>query len=308
MNLESGYYNKELAIVIPVKNEEVHIIRAIKSALRITKNVVVVDSSSTDRTVELALSLGVIVLEYEWNLSSNFSKKMNWAFQNLPINATWIIRLDADEYFEESTVISLAYRLSKLDPKVNAVSLRRRVHFRGKWMRYGGQYPITNIRIIRAGCAIYESRWLDETVQVDGDNIVDLALDFVDDSLISISKWIIKHDKYSNQEAIETLNLEIGFLPRVTSEYIGKQSLKAQRRKRLYSKLPPLWRAFIYFFIRFFIKLGFLDGVKGFLWNFLQAWWYRTIVDIKIAEIKKTCGSDKEKILKYIENEYGIQI
>jgi glycosyltransferase involved in cell wall biosynthesis len=85
-----------IAIIIPTKNEKIHIARAIKSALGITENVVVVDSASTDGTIEIAESFGITVLQYEWTASSNFSKKMNWAFENLPFQVTWIVRLDAD--------------------------------------------------------------------------------------------------------------------------------------------------------------------------------------------------------------------
>jgi glycosyltransferase involved in cell wall biosynthesis len=308
MKRAEAFNYPEIAVVIPTKNEEIHISRAIKSALRITKNVVIVDSSSTDRTIEIAEYFGIIVLQYEWTASSNFSKKMNWAFDNMPIKTTWIIRLDADEYFEEDTVRFLPDQLRKLDLAVNAVSLRRRVHFLGKWIRFGGQYPISNIRIIRAGMAKYGSRWLDEAVEVDGNRIVDLSLDIVDDSLISISNWIKKHDKYSNQEAVEALILEVGFISRTSSKFIGKQSLNAEKRKFAYYKLPPFLRGFLLFFYRYFIKLGFIDGVPGFLWAFLQSWWYRTLVDIKISEIKKSCGSDKTKIIRYVEKEFGIKI
>jgi glycosyltransferase involved in cell wall biosynthesis len=308
MNMGSLCNYSQLGIVIPTKNEEIHIYRAISSALRITNNVVVVDSFSTDKTIEISESLGITVLQYEWTASSNFSKKMNWAFDNLPFKVTWIFRLDADEYLEETTINFLKIRLSQIAPDVNAVALRRRVHFRGKWIRHGGQYPITNIRIIRSGFAVYELQWLDEVVNVQGNKIVYLSLDFIDDSLISLSEWIKKHDRYSNQNAIEMLNLELGFIARTSSKFIGKQSLSAQRKKVLYSKLPLFWRASFYFFIRYFVLLGFIDGVQGFLWHFLQGWWYQTLTDVKIFEIKKACGNDPEKIKSYISMNYNIDL
>ncbi|MEG1642643.1 MAG: glycosyltransferase family 2 protein, partial [Bacteroidales bacterium] len=71
---------------------------------------------------------------------------------------------------------------------------------------------------------------------------------------------------------------------------------------------PLFWRAFFYFCFRYIVKGGFLDGKEGFLWHFLQGWWYRTLVDAKILEIKKHCGEDKEKTIEYIRQNYKIEI
>ena len=155
---------------------------------------------------------------------------------------------------------------------------------------------------------MYELQWLDEVVKVDGNKIVYLPLDFIDDSLISLSEWVNKHNRYSNQNAIEKLNLELGFIARTSSTFIGKQSLKSQRRKVFYTKLPIFWRSGFYFFLRYFIWLGFLDGVQGFLWHFLQGWWYQTLTDAKVLEIKKACGNDPEKIKAYISTKYHIDL
>ena len=72
--------------------------------------------------------------------------------------------------------------------------------------------------------------------------------------------------------------------------------------------MPLFLRAFFYFCLRYFIRGGFLDGKEGFLWHFLQGWWYRTLVDAKIFEIKKCCGNDKDKIKEYIKKNYNIEL
>lgn len=298
-----------ISVIIPVRNEIIHIERAIKSAHRLTPYVFVVDSSSTDGTDEKAESLGAKVFQYEWIASSNFSKKMNWALENLPIETTWVIRLDADEYFLDDTIEKLPNELEKLEPQINGATLNRRIHFLGRWMRHSGQYPRPMVRITRLKFANYESRWLDEHVIVEGDFIANLSLDFVDDSMISISQWIKKHDNYSTKEAIEMLHQEIGLFQRdEINNNIGKSAEKIRKQKFNYSKMLPYWRAFFYFGYRHFIKLGFLDGYQGFLWNFFHGWWYRTLVDVKLHEIKKACGADKEKIKAYLKKEYSIDI
>jgi glycosyltransferase involved in cell wall biosynthesis len=175
-----------ISVIIPVKNEILHIERSVKSALKLTPYVFIIDSSSTDGTAEKAESLGAKIFQYEWTASSNFSKKMKWALDNMLIETAWVIRLDADEYFLDDTIEKLPKDLEKLEPQINGVTLNRRIHFLGRWMKHSGQYPRPMLRVTRFGFAKYEPRWLDEHVIVKGDNIVNLSLDFVDDSLISI--------------------------------------------------------------------------------------------------------------------------
>lgn len=298
-----------ISVFIPTKNEIIHIERSVRSALRLTPNVFVVDSASTDGTAEMAELLGATVFQYKWTSTSNFSTKFNWALENLPIKTTWIIRLDADEYFLDDTIKKLPVELEELDPKINAATLNRRVHFQGRWMKNSGQYPRPMSRVTRLGFCHYEPRWLDEHVNVNGNSIANLSLDFVDDNLITISQWLKKHDDYSTKEAIEMLHQEIGIFERnETFDNIGNRAKTAKKDKSIYSKMPLFWRAFFYFVYRHFIRLGFLDGYQGFLWNFFQGWWYRTLVDTKICEIKKACGTDVAKIKTYVKEVYKLDL
>ena len=292
-----------ISVLIPTKNEIIHIERSVRSALKITPYVYVLDSSSIDGTQEKAKSLGAKVFQYNWTSSCNFSKKMNWGLENIPFETTWIIRLDADEYFLLNTINNLHNQLEKINPNINAVTLNRRIHFMGKWIKNGDQYPRPMVRVLRKGFCHYESRWLDENVIVNNNTIKNFSLDFVDDNLITISKWINKHDSYAMSEAIEILHNKIGIFKRNESGISGK---KAKKNKSNYSKLPMYWRAFFYFVYRYFVKLGFLVGYQGFIWNFFQGWWYRLLVDIKIYEINKSCGSDVNKIKSYLKKEYNI--
>lgn len=297
-----------ISVIILATNEIIHIERSVLSALRLTPYVFVVDSSSTDGTKEKAELLGAEVHQYEWTTSSNFSKKINWALENIPIKTTWVVRLDADEYFLDTTLQRLPEKIEQLGQK-NAATLNRRIHFQGRWMKHSGQYPRPMIRITRLGFCHYEPRWLDEHVHVEGNAIANISLDFVDDNLITISQWVKKHDNYAIKEAIEMLHLEIGIFQREeTCKNIGKHAGKAKNNKTIYTKMPLYYRAFLYFFYRQFIKMGFLDGYQGFLWNFFQGWWYRTLVDVKIYEIKKACGNDINKIKEYLKIKYGIEL
>jgi glycosyltransferase involved in cell wall biosynthesis len=296
-----------ISIIIPTKNESIHIERAVQSALQLTPNVFIVDSYSTDGTIELAEKLGAKVFQYAWTESSNFSKKINWAIQNLPIQTDWVIRLDADEYFMDNCIANLETQLAKVPENVNGITLIRRLHFMGKWMKHSGEYPKFSMRILRVGKATMEDRWLDEHIDIKNGSYINFPYDIVDDPKRSIADWINKHNTYSTKEAIELIHQEINLFKRANFN-LDKEAIKKKKQKNIYTKLPKYWRAFFFFLYRYFIKLGFLDGKEGFLWNFLQCWWYRTLADVKVEEIIMHSGYNQENIINFIKNEYSIDL
>lgn len=296
-----------ITVLIPMRNEKLHIERSVRSALKLTPNVFVVDSGSTDGSIEIAERLGARVFQYNWTESSNFSKKINWALTELPITTTWAIRLDADEYFMDNCIRNIENELAKVVDDVNGITLVRRIFFMGRWMKHSNEYPKTSMRIFRVGKVKMENRWLDEHVDVGDGKAIDFNFDIVDDNKLSIFHWIQKHNGYSTKEAIELINQEIGLFNREDT-HLDKNAIKKKKAKNKYAKMPLYWRAFFFFCFRYFYKLGFLDGKEGFLWNFFQCWWYRTLADVKVDEILGTCGKNKEKIIEYVKDKYGLDI
>lgn len=297
----------DITVIIPMRNEIKNIKRSVESALKLTPNVYVVDSSSTDGSIEEASRLGAQVFQYEWTPASNFSTKINWALNNLPIKTKWAIRLDADEFFMDNCIQNLQKDLVSVPDDVNGITLIRRIFFLGRWMKHSAEYPKTSMRIFRVGHVEMESRWLDEHVDVKDGRAIAFPYDIVDDSRISISEWINKHNAYSTKEAIELIHQEIGLFNREEMK-LDKNAQKKKNLKAKYASLPKYWRCFVWFFYREFIKLGFLDGKEGFMWNFFQGLWYRLLADIKVEEIYKECGKDRDTIKKYIHKQYGIKI
>ena len=177
----------------------------------------------------------------------------------------------------------------------------------GKWMKRG-IYPVKLLRLFRYGKGVCEQRWMDEHIQISEGSTTEFEHDFMDDNINRLGWWTAKHNGYSIREAIDLLDVELGLLSASDTEQavMGEQALAKRKKKLKYAKAPLFWRSFAYFMYRYFFKLGFLDGKEGFLWHFLQGWWYRTLVDAKIYEIKKACGTDKEKIIDYIKQNYGI--
>jgi glycosyltransferase involved in cell wall biosynthesis len=291
-----------------MKDEILHIERSVLSALKLTPYVFVVDSGSTDGSIDVAERLGAKVFQYEWTKESNFSTKINWALDNLPFVTEWAVRLDADEYFMDNVLEGLPEVLAKADSKINGYTFIRRIHFLGRWMKHSNEYPKSTMRVFRIGKVRMESRWLDEHIDIGEGICIDLPFEIVDDSKINITRWVNKHNNdYSIKEAIELIHQEIGLFDRSES-HLDKKAQKKKEFKERYANMPKYWRCFVWFFYREFIKLGFLDGKEGFLWNFFQGWWYRTLADIKVEEIYKACGKDKEKIAKYVMDNYNLDI
>lgn len=297
----------DLSVIILTFNEELHIRRCIENVKTVVKDVFIVDSFSTDKTVEIAESLGAKVYQNKWE--NSHAKQFNWGLDNLPITTTWVLKLDADEYLTLELIAELKNKLEALQKNVSGIILPLRRVFMNRHIKHGVG-KILLLRIFRYGHARSELRWMDEHIQImDGETVL-FENEFADHNLNNIGWWTIKHDGYSIKEAIDLLDLEFNLLQKNdTSEGVLSEHANNKRNlKKSYAKKPLFLRSFLYFVYRYFFKLGFLDGKEGFLWNFLQGWWYRTLVDAKIYEIKKACGNDKNKIIDYITSNYKIDL
>ena len=295
----------DLTVIILTYNEEIHIRRCLENVCPIAKKVIVVDSPSTDGTVAICNefeNVEVVVHKYPGNQAEQF----NWALDNLKIETEWVLRLDADEYLTPELVEELKEKLPNMDKGVSALSLSRARAFGGKILHHGIVNGIWITRVFRKGKARYEKRLMDEHLSVDGD-IVRMEHQFVDDNRMTIGQFSIKHEGYATREAVLLLDAEYNLTDMSASNKDHGEEVERKRaQKAKYARMPLFWRAFAYFVYRYIFKLGFLDGKEGFLWDFLQGWWYRTLVDAKILEVKKACGNDKKAMKRYIRENWGI--
>lgn len=298
----------DLSVIILTYNEEIHIRRCLENVLPFAKKVFVVDCFSTDKTKEIALRLGAEVVEHAW--PGNQAEQFNWALDNLPISTEWVLRLDADEYLLPELVEELREKLPTLPEDVTGIIFNRRHIFMGKWMRRG-IYPVKLLRVFRHGKGMCEQRLMDEHIQLTEGRAVEFAHDFCDHNLNNLSWFCHKHVNYAIREAVDLLDIELdltGAAETDSEKEISPQALAKRMKKHQYAKQPLFWRSFAYFCYRYFLKGACLDGKVGFIWTFLQGWWYRTLVDAKVFEIKRQCGNDKEKIKALLRREYGIRL
>ena len=295
----------DITVIILTYNEEAHIRRCIENARSFAKQIFIVDCYSTDRTVKIAKELGAEVHQNKWE--NNYAKQFNWALDNLPIQTEWIMRLDADEYLIDELITELQAKLPVLDMGITGIVLPLKRVFMNRHMKRGVG-KIFLLRIFKYGVGRCELRWMDEHISLNQGRQVIFEHEFADHNLNHLGWWTSKHNGYSIREAIDLLDAELGLLSTGDTEQtvMGEQALAKRKKKLKYAKAPLFWRSLAYFLYRYFLKFGFLDGKEGFLWHFLQGWWYRTLVDAKIYEIKKACGTDKGKIIDYIKQHYGI--
>ena len=267
-----------LNIIILTHQEEANLPHALRSVQGLDCEVFVVDSGSTDRTVALAEAAGARVVTHPFESQA---RQLNWALDTLPLTASWTLRLDADERLTEDLAREIGRALADSPADVVAYLIKRRVYFWGRWIRFGGYYPTWLLRLWRTGMARSEDSWMDEHMVVTGGAIGRLLHDIIDENHKGLTFWIDKHNRYSDREimAMDAISAER------THERLG--GTVARRRffkNAIYRRSPLFLRAFAYWFLRYILLLGFLDGRPGFVFHFLQGFWYRLIIDAKMYE------------------------
>ena len=298
----------DISVIILTGNEELHIKRCLDRICPLVKKVFVIDCFSIDRTLEIAKEYeNVTIIQNKW---VNYATQFNWALDNAPIKTKWILRLDADEYLCENLIDELYEKLDKEPEDVTGISFLLRRVWMGRIIRRGLP-PIRQMRLFRTGKAKSEVRQMDEHIELLEGHGVDYNGEWADDNLNNISWWTQKHVGYAIREAVDLLDMEYDLTGSAVADKdknMNDQAKAKRMAKHKYARQPLFWRSFAYFCYRYFLKLGFLEGKEGFLWHFLQGWWYRTLVDAKIYEIKKACGNDKEKIKLHLKAHYGIKL
>lgn len=300
-----------LAVVILTFNEEIHLARALDGIAPIAKEIFVIDSGSTDRTREIAAERGATVIVHPF---VNYAKQFQWALDNAPITADWIMRLDADEIIEPDLQSEISQRLPSIPQDVVGINLKRRLVFMNRTIRYGGRGILVLLRIWRRGYGRIEDRWMDEHMMVRGGRTVTFNGGFADYNLNDLSFFTDKHNKYATREAIDALNQRLAFMERdetLSSEASSYQAaIKRFIKESVYNRTPFEISTIAYFVYRFIFRLGFLDGKEGFIYHVLQGFWYRFLVGAKIEELdRKTRGlTDPGEVRAKLRQLTGLRI
>jgi glycosyltransferase involved in cell wall biosynthesis len=247
---------KSLSVAIITKNEEANLPRTLES-VRWANEIVVVDSGSTDGTIEIAWRFGVKLIQEEWH---GFAKQKNLAIKHC--TNEWVLSLDADEEVSEALAQELTQLLEE-KPEADAYLVPRRNLFLGRWIRHGGYYPDPKLRLFRKGAAWFEERTVHETLQYSGPTQT-LQGDLIHHAYPTLENYIEHMNRYSS---------------------LGAEQAAAK------NKTSQGWPAFLWnvllnpaatFFYNYVLRLGFLDGREGLLlhlyhsayvsWKYAKAW------------------------------------
>lgn len=277
-----------LSVIILTYNEEQHLPRLLESIKNLNFPIYILDSGSTDDTLEIANKYNATVL---YNKFENHPNQWDFALKNFNIQTSWTIGLDADQIVTQELYTLLKNFNIEEYKDVDGIYFNRKNIFKGKWLKYGGYYPKYLLKMFKTGIGYSDiNENMDHRFIVPGRTRIWKKGHIIEENLKEneIAFWISKHNRYSDlvaQEEYERINA----LRKQTLKpnLFGDPNERMAYLKSLWWKMPLFVRPFIYFFYRYFIQLGILDGGRGFIFHFLQGFWFRFVVDIKIYELKQ---------------------
>lgn len=286
------------AFIILTFNEEQHIERCIESFKMQANEIFVIDSGSTDRTVEICTTLGAKVFQ---NKFVNQAQQFNWALDNLEINSEWLFRIDADEYIANKDELAKLLRDVYVS-NCSGFTVQRSIVFLGDEVKFGGLKNVEIVRLFKRGRGYSELRLMDEHIMVNG-RIGKTKIRIIDENLNSIEWWLNKHVNYAKREASQILldadstrnETELG------KRYLFRTKYKKFLKKHIYQKLPSYLAPLLNYIYRFVIRGGCLDLGAARDYHFLQAYWYRYLVEVYISrtldyENVKNCSLEQAMV------------
>ena len=191
-----------------------------------------------------------------------------------------MLHLDADERVSAELAEELR-RIFSADIEADGFMMPRKIIFRNKWIRYGWQYPVYQLRLFRKNKGRSEERFYDQHYIVEG-RVLIINRDIINIINPDLKSWKERHRRWAYLEAQEVL-FNQGKGRRMKARLRGNPIEKRNwLRYKVYYKMPLFMRVFLYFIYRYIIRMGFLDGVQGFIFHFWQGFWYRLLVDFNI--------------------------
>lgn len=267
------------SVVILTFNSESSISQTLDSVLALTDDIHVVDSFSTDRTVEIVRGYGAKVVQHAFE---NYGTQRNWAMESLDLKYEWQLHLDADERLTpelREEIMNL-----KEETGVTGFYLPRMMLFLGHPIKHGGLCPTWHLRLFRTGIGRCEARKYDQHFYVTDGLTRKLRGYMIDDLKMSLTAWTVRHNRWASAEVEEQLGGHTE--SRIHGRISGNPVERKRSLRRLYDSFPLFVRPFGLFFYRYIIRAGFLDGPVGFVFYVLQTFWFRFLIDSKLLERK----------------------
>ena len=276
-----------VAAIVLTYNEEKNLPDCLASLSGWVLQLFVVDSGSTDGTVAIAREFGAEVFTHPFE---HYGAQRNWALDNLPLAAPWVLNVDADERVTPELRQSIEEVLERADPDVDGSLMSRRTMFLGRWIRHGGHYPAWHLRLFRAGTGHCEDRLYDQHFFCEGP-VRQLEGDLIDTLTPNIAVFSQRHIRWAMLEA-EEQDDHAASVGRIAGRRGGNAIERRRWLRDSYARLPLFVRPLMYFLYRYVARLGFLDGRPGLIFHFLQGFWYRFLVDAFVFERRSRAPSE----------------
>lgn len=277
--------NTAFSFIVLTFNEEEHLPRLLNSITELNAPLFVLDSGSTDQTLKIAADFGATV---KYNAFENHPKQWDFALKNFELKTPWVIGLDADQIVTPELLAQLIKFKDEDYQGIEGIYFNRKNFFRGKWIKYGGYYPKYLLKMFRNGIGFSDiNENMDHRFVVKGKTTIWKNGHILEENLKEnkISFWIDKHNRYSDLVAEEEIErMQAMRTQTIKPRLFGDPYQRMAYLKRLWWKMPRFFRPYLYFSYRMIFQLGIFDGRTGILYHFLQGFWFRLIVDIKIEE------------------------
>jgi glycosyltransferase involved in cell wall biosynthesis len=276
-----------LTVLVTTRDEEANVERCLRSVHGWADEIFVLDSDSADRTVEIARAYAEVR-----NLAYEHGRIIPWIFQwgldNLPLRNDWVLILEADQAVTPALRDEIAALLARPDDvREDGFYIHRRQIFRGRPLRFGGYGSKLLLKLFRRSRSGLDPVEQDTRVYVRGP-VGRLRAPLEEHNLKedAIQFYLQKHLRYAEAFAREELERRRRDLPwKTPPRLFGTPDQRVLWLKGRYYRMPLIVRPMLYFLYRYFFLLGILDGKTGFVFHFLQAFWFRLIVDIRLEEL-----------------------
>jgi len=278
----------KVSTIVLTYNEEINLPACLESLTPLNGEVIVLDSGSTDHTLDIAERYGAKVYRYESGTWDPGAKKINWVLDPISLQGDWVLRLDADERLTPELACELADLASRGEADCTGFYIKRRMYFMGRWIRHGGWYPVWLLRLWRKGKAYCEDSIMDEQIVLLEGKAGWLKHDIMDWDQKDLAFRVGKVNRYSNTYACLMSNRSD------VSQFVLPASLWGSQPERMqwikdnvYARFPKFFRCLIYFLCSYVVLLGFLDGKAGLVFHVLYGFWYRFLSDAKLLEMSQ---------------------
>lgn len=292
-----------LAAIILTYNTGKVVDACLKSIAGWCPEIFVVDSGSTDDTLDICRQYTSRIY---FNPFVSHPAQWDWALHNLPLTREWILPLDSDHIVSPELRREIIEVVRHPDPTINGYYARHQYFFWGVPMRGFKSYSLRLFRLKKT--SLDHGDLLEQRFVIAGKtrNLAGAVYEVNHDEW-DIDFWVDKHQKYATRLAIQEVLSDAGEIHRFTSPSLGgNPDERIIWAKNLWEKMPLLLRPFLYFFYRYVFRLGFLDGKIGFVYHFLQAFWFRLMVDVKIMDLRRKLAQGEitlpELKAAYLEN------